>query len=360
MKERTLIFSGGGSGGHLMPSLAIADAVTKKDPSLNPVFFCSARTDEVTALRAANQAYRVIHAGKFPRGFSVRIFTFPILFILSFLESLFYLVRYKPVLIMSKGGFVSVPVCIAGFLLRIRIILHASDSVPSLSDRIIGVMATKICTGFPPSIFPKNLQAKTVQTGNPVRPSMLQGSRSTGYRITGFSGRRPVLMIIGGSQGSTALNEAVGKNFTKLLDLADIIHLTGIGKSIGKQHARYYARETVLDELPHLYAVSDLVVTRAGAGALSELAALKKAAIAVPLPGVAHDHQIRNAEFLAAMQAVEFLSQDRLSDVPFVVSTLLSDLARRAAMGGALHGALPDDAAAKVADVIFDHLSLAS
>lgn len=337
-----------------MPSLAVADALKKKNPDLAPVFICSPRADEQEALNAAGQKYLVIHAGKFPRGFSLRMISFPALFLLSFVESILHLLRTRPVLIMSKGGFVSVPVCLAGFLLGVPIILHSSDSVPSLSDRIIGRIARTICTGFPESAFPTSLQKKAVQTGNPVRPSVFAGSHAAGQRITGFSGRRPVLMIIGGSQGSVALNEAIEKNFQALLDLADIIHLTGEGKMINRQHARYFPRTTVLAELPHLYGFADLVVTRAGAGVLSELAALKKAAIVVPLPGVAHDHQVKNAEFLAARQAVEFLSQDRLSDLSFIVGTLLGDSEKRARMGEALSKALPDNAAEKVADIILD------
>lgn len=355
--SKVIIFSGGGSSGHLMPSLAIADAVAERDTSLTPLFICSSRADEVDALRSAGQKCLVIHAGKFPRGLSFRILSFPALFVVSFIESLMHLLRVWPALIVSKGGFVSVPVCIAGFFLGIPVVLHSSDSVPSLSDRIIGRIAVKICTGFPESAFPESLQKKAVQTGNPVRPSIFEGSHAAGQRITGFSGRRPVLLIIGGSQGSVALNEAVDKNFTALLDLADIIHLTGEGKTIHRQHARYFARTSVLAELPHLYGFADLVVTRAGAGVLSELAALKKAAIVVPLPGVAHDHQKKNAEFLAARQAVEFLSQDRLTDLPFVVGTLLGDSARRTIMGEALAQALPSDAAAKVAGVILDVLT---
>ncbi len=357
MTERVIIFSGGGSSGHLLPSLAIADAITTKDSSLKPVFICSDQPSETSALITANKKYLVIHAGKFPRGLSIRILTFPILFLVSFLESMVHLLRTKPVLIMSKGGFVSVPVCIVGFFFRIPIILHSSDSVPSLSDRIIGRLATKICTGFPESALPQALQKKAIQTGNPVRLAIFDGSRAAGQRITGFSGRRPVLLIIGGSQGSVALNTAVEKNFSALLELADIIHLTGDGKQINKQHARYFARTSVLDELPHLYGFADLVVTRAGAGVLSELAALKKAAVVVPLPGVAHDHQIRNAEFLAARQAVEFLSQDHLSDLSFVVGRLLGDTPKRVALGEALSRALPSDAATKIADIILDVLT---
>ncbi len=357
MPKNVIIFSGGGSSGHLMPSLAVADAVTKKNPAFTPLFICSSRADEVEALTAAGQKFVIIHAGKFPRGFSPRIISFPFLFVISFIESLVHVLRTRPVLIMSKGGFVSVPVCLAGFVVRVPVVLHSSDSVPSLSDRIIGRIARTICTGFPESAFPTSLQKKAVQTGNPVRPSVFEGSHAAGQRITGFSGRRPVLMIIGGSQGSVALNEAIEKNFQALLDLADIIHLTGEGKMINRQHARYFPRTTVLAELPHLYGFADLVVTRAGAGVLSELAALKKAAIVVPLPGVAHDHQVKNAEFLATRQAVEFLAQDRLSDLPFVVSTLLGDSAKRAAMGEALSKALPANAAAKVAEMILDVLA---
>lgn len=356
MQPKTIFFSGGGSSGHLMPSLAVADAIAKKDSSVHSVFLCSSRPAEIDALRAAGTTCVVIHAGKFPRGLSIRLITFPFLFLWSFVESVSHLLRLRPVLIVSKGGFVSVPVCIAGFLLRIPIILHSSDSVPSLSDRIIGRLARKICTGFPETSFPLSLQKKAIQTGNPVRSAILQGSRSAGLLITGFSGKRPILMIIGGSQGSVALNEAVSEHFTELLDLADIIHLTGEGKSLPKKHARYFSRASVLDELPHLYACADLTVTRAGAGVLSELAVLKKAAIVVPLPGVAHDHQIRNAEFLAERQAVEFLSQDRLSDLAFVVRSVLGDEQRRSSMAAALHGALPAGATEKVTAVILDEI----
>ncbi len=356
MQPTIIFFSGGGSSGHLMPSLAVADALMKKNPTLQPVFLCSSHFTEIDALRAFGQQHIVIHAGKFPRGWSIRLLTFPPLFVVSFFESIVHLLRLRPALIVSKGGFVSVPVCVAGFLFRIPIVLHSSDSVPSLSDRIIGHLARKICTGFPTSSFPASLQKKALQTGNPIRSSILRGSRSTGLRITGFSGKRPILMIIGGSQGSVALNEAVSQNFTELLDFADIIHLTGQGKSLPQKHARYFSRASVLDELSHLYACSDLIITRAGAGVLSEIAALKKAAIVVPLPGVAHDHQIRNAEFLAERQAVEFLSQDRLSDLAFVVRSVLGNEQRRSSMTAALHGALPAGATEKVTAVILDEI----
>jgi UDP-N-acetylglucosamine--N-acetylmuramyl-(pentapeptide) pyrophosphoryl-undecaprenol N-acetylglucosamine transferase len=354
---KTIIFAGGGSSGHLMPSMAVADVLRKKDPSINIEFIITDRADEQTTLQTFGYSYHIIHAGKFPRGLSIRIITFPILFIVSFFESIALLRRRQPSLIVSKGGFVSVPVCLAAKVLGIPVVLHASDSVPSLSDTVIGRIARKIYTGFPISSFPVSLHAKAVQTGNPVRPMIGSGTVAAGQRITGFSSRKPILMIIGGSQGSLAINQAIEKHFNELIDLADIIHLTGGGKSINRSHARYFSRTYVLEELPHLYEISDLVLTRAGAGTLSELGSLKKAAVVVPLPGVAHDHQIRNAEFLASHGAAEHLPQERLGELPSVLRVLLGNAERRQSMAEALHTLLPANASEKVATAILDVLA---
>ena len=339
-----------------MPSLAVAEALMVRNPDIKPVFFCSHRSDELDILRSVGMKHVVIHAGKFPRGISPRILTFPILFIVSFVESMIELLRPRPALIVSKGGFVSAPICLAGRLLGIPVILHSSDSVPSLSDRLIGRLAQRVCTGFPIDAFPPALRSKAVQTGNPVRSMIAHASRAAGQRITGFSGKRPVVMIIGGSQGSVALNESVDSHFEKLIDVADVIHVTGEGKGLKREHARYFSRPSVLAELPHLYALADVIVTRAGAGVLSEIASLKKAAIVVPLRGVAHDHQQRNAEFLQGLGAVLLLPQEELADLMTILRSLLSDGPRRAALGEALSTALPSRAASGIADVVLDAL----
>lgn len=356
----TILFSGGGSSGHLAPSIAVADAVKKKDKNIRTLFVTADRSDETSLLKAANFEYRVIHAGKFPRGLSLRLVTFPVLAAASFVESLLLLFREKPSVVFSKGGFVSVPVAAAARLLGIPVVLHSSDSVPNLSDRFIGRFARVVCTGFPFDNFPGVLRRKAQYTGNPVRPLIAQASRDAGKRITGFSGNRPVVMVIGGSQGSLALNKQVAKSFEELLTMADVIHITGQGKSTGKNHARYFARPYVTDELPHLYALADVVVTRAGAGVLSELSSLSKAAVVVPLSGVAHDHQMRNAEAIAAADACVALSEERLAELPSVVALLLASPERRTDIGKNLSGFFPRDAAAKVATITLDALAALS
>lgn len=349
----SIVFSGGGSAGHVTPLIAIADAVTKLNPTVQPLFICADRKDETDVLGASKATYKTIHAGKFPRGLSLRLLTFPFLLVLSFLQSFRILRVIRPSLVVSKGGYVSVPVCLAAAILRIPIVLHASDSVPNLSDRFVGLFAKKICTGFPIEAFPAGLRRKAVQTGNPVRSMIYGGSKSAGQGITGFSGRRPVIMVIGGSQGARALNEAIDKNFDELIDLGDIIHLTGAGKGIDKSHARYFSKAYVVEELPHLYALADLVVTRAGAGTLSELAALRKPIIIVPLAGVAHDHQVRNAEILAELGAAKLLSQKNLDELPARIRSLMSSPDAQS-FGDNLAKALPADAAAAIAKIVLD------
>jgi UDP-N-acetylglucosamine--N-acetylmuramyl-(pentapeptide) pyrophosphoryl-undecaprenol N-acetylglucosamine transferase len=183
---------------------------------------------------------------------------------------------------------------------------------------------------------------------------MRTGNRFAVQRITGFSGRRPVLMVIGGSQGSVTLNTWVDRNFDALLDSADVIHITGIGKGISRTHARYFSRPYVLEELPHLYAIADVVVTRAGAAALSELALLRKAAVVVPLAGVGHDHQVRNGEALTKAGAAVVIEETNEKDLLPSVQSLLLDPERRTLLGDALYRMFPDDAASRLARVILD------
>lgn len=357
---RTILFCGGGSSGHVVPSIAVAETLIKKDGELRASFVIADREDEKKLVHDAGFSYDVLRAGKFPRGLSFRLVTFPLLIMISLVQSVLLFRRLKPSLVFSKGGYISVPVCLIARFCRIPIILHASDSVPSMSDRLIGRIATIICTGFSDTQFPEKLRSKIQQTGNPIRSIISTASRDAGRRITGFSGNRPVVMIIGGSQGSRALNDHVKKCLEELLAMADVIHLTGQGKNSAHDHARYFAREFVTDELPHLYALADIVVTRAGAGALSELASLAKATIVVPLAGVAHDHQVRNAEALLKADACVVLREEHLSNLASVITDLLASRERKECLGKNFSAFFPRDAAEKISKTLLDVLEVTS
>ncbi len=355
-KSYTILFCGGGSFGHLVPSLAVAAEAKKIRPDLRAVFVCSDRSEEIRRLQEQKQHFYPLRAPKLPHRLSLGAMAFPPLFIAACLQARKILKQEKPDLIFSKGGFVSVPVCLMARQMGIPIVLHESDSVMSASARLVVRFAKSICTGFPSIGLPEKFSSLTYHTGNPVRTEIFAGSEAAGRRITGFSGRRPVLMIIGGSQGSVALNDAVMHSLSELLESADIIHITGVGKNPGVSHARYFVRETVSEELPHLYALASLVVTRAGAGTLSELGALSKAVIAVPLTGVAHNHQLKNAEFLLSKHALVLLSQEQLSTLPSVVKSLLQNGALREHLGMALRDSFPTDAAKKIATILLADL----
>lgn len=346
---RTIVFCGGGSVGHIAPSVAVARAAAGLDASVRPVFVCANRRDEIAFLEHERMEYRCVPAAKFPRGLTAGWLTFPFLFAWSFLRALRTLLTLRPAAVFSKGGYVSVPVCLVARLLGIPIVLHESDATGGMGNALIARIATTVCLGMPAQDA-----AHGFYTGNPVRPDVTAGSVDAGRRITGFSGRRPVVLVIGGSQGSAAINQAVEAQFNTLIDLADIMHITGAGKEIGKQHARYWSRPFVTEELPHLYALADVVITRAGAGVLSELAANAKPAIVVPLRGVAQDHQQKNAEQFAAADAIVLLPQERLTELAMTVRNLLENPAKRQEYGKRLQGCIPQGAATAIASALLD------
>lgn len=345
----TVLFSGGGSLGHVAPSIAVAQELRKRVPNAHTVFVLSPIEEERILTQKSGLECRVLRAPKFPRSVSLAALLFPYHFIIAFLRSLILVQHLKPSVVFSKGGFMSVPVCLAAAVFRVPIIHHCSDSVLNFSDRIITLIAMQVCIGFPSGY------SSFIHTGNPVRELLKNASKNRGMTITGFSGKRPVIIIIGGSQGAKAINEIVDEHFSELIDIADIIHITGRGKALSRSHARYFAREVVYDELPHLYALADIVVSRAGAGALSELAALGKPAVIIPLAGVAHDHQCRNAELLQSLRAAIVLSGETASkDLLPSLRELLHSPEQRQKLQDAISKTNPTDAASHIASLILD------
>ncbi len=350
-KRPVIVFCGGGSGGHIMPSLAVTQALVSLAPEIEPVFLRSPRRSERDVLARAGRRSYAVHAGKFPRGVTYRWLTFPFLFPLSLIESFVLLLRLRPGKVFSKGGYVSVPVSLAAALLRIPIVLHESDAVPGKGNRLLAGLAARVCLGFPiSSENPAN--AKTVYTGNPVRAEIASGSREEGLRITGFDGGKPVLLVLGGSQGAKALNDAVLRSHEELLRICDIVHITGEGKSVRLSRSGYWQKEFVTDELPHLYALCDLALTRAGAGTLSELATLEKAAIVVPLEGLAEDHQLRNASMLERCAGAVVVRQSDMRALPSVIASLLTHPEKRAALGQGLQRFFPPHSAKRIAEIL--------
>lgn len=344
-----VLLCGGGSLGHLVPCLAVGDALLEKHPGVRLLFVCANRRQEQEFLRLRRRDFVAMTAPRIG-GLPDCLLLIPRL-IVSCIAAQRVLKRWKPDVLFTKGGSVGVVVCLLGWMKGIPIVLHESDAVMGRANRLIARLAKTVCLGFSRPL-PSD---RHIVTGNPVRTEILQGSKDAGKRITGFSGKRPVLMVIGGSQGSAALNEAVWKSLSSLLKTCDVIHLTGEGKgNPAASHARYWQRPMESEQLAHLYALADIVVSRAGAGVLSELAALSKAVIVVPLAGVAQDHQTENAWILSGADAAIVIAQERLHELPALVTSLAADTERRVLLGEHLHALMPADAALQIVRALLD------
>ena len=304
--------TGGGTAGHVTPNLALIPELLKKGYEVRYIGRNSGIEKDL--IEAAGVAYQGIAAGKLRRYFDFKNFTDIIRIGAGFLSALMLLKKEKPHLVFSKGGFVSCPVVWAAWLQGIPVIIHESDLTPGLANRLSIPFAGKICYSFPETEahLPS---AKAIHTGIPVRSMLLQGDPAQGRQICGFSEAAPVMMVIGGSQGSEAINQAVRAASPKLLERYQICHICGKGgvDSAMEGTTGYKQFEYVDDELTHLFAMSDFVISRAGATTLFEILELKKANLLIPLSiRSSRGDQIQNADSFAAQGYSQVLPEDEL------------------------------------------------
>lgn len=247
------------------------------------------------------------------------------------IDAWFILRKFRPDVVMSKGGFVSFPVVLAAWSLRVPIVLHEADAAPGLANRLCARFARVICVSWSETMrfFPAK---KILWTGMPVRREVVRGVRARGLQFLHFDDLKPILLVMGGSSGAKSINALVWRCLDRLLEKYNVVHVTGrhIDESYVKNLARrknnYRSYPYLHDELFDVYAASDVVVSRAGAGAIAELCVLAKPCVLIPL-GTAQSRgdQIVNARILSDAGAVEVLHEP-VSDKTFI--TLLSDLAK--------------------------------
>lgn len=300
-------------------------------------------------VRRAGLLFYGIFSGKWRRYADVRNLTSPFLILIGFLQAMFHIIRFWPHVVFSTGGYVGFPVALAAWILRRPLILHESDAIMGLANRFTAKLADRICLGFPGT---KTLSAKTVFTGNPFRAGIMDGRKEEGYAITGFNPEKPVLLVWGGSQGAQEINHLVEINSDKLVNHFQIIHVTGKGKKTAIQNPFYKFFEYIGDELPHIYAITDFVVGRAGANSLYELAALQKPNIIIPLLGAANCHQACNAEYFEAHGASMVLRGP--ADFADTIIALWNNPEQREKMKKSLADLARPDAAKHIAHLILE------
>lgn len=280
---RRILLTGGGTAGHVTPCIALLPSLMEKNYDIH--YMGSYEGIEKRLIADFNIPYYGISTGKFRRYFDPKNFSDPFRVVAGYFEAKKLIKKIKPDVVFSKGGFVSVPVVRAAASLGIPCVIHESDMTPGLANKLCVGAATKICCNFPETL--KDLPAgKAVLTGSPIRDELTKGSRIAGLDLCGFSANKPVIMVVGGSQGSAAVNEAVRSALPMLLEDFQIVHLCGKDKvdNLLLTKPGYKQFEYVKSEMKDIFAMSDLVISRAGANAICELLALKKPNILIPLP----------------------------------------------------------------------------
>lgn len=295
-KQPTRItFTGGGTLGHVSKNIAVIEALQQKYPDITIEYIGSGKAMEKDALEKLNIRYFDIPTGKFRRYLSWENIVDLIRFPAGIIVAKYLLIRRRPKILFSSGGYVALPVCIAAWILCIPIITHESDSVPGLANRIIGKLAKRVCLGFESAKKYFNAK-KVVFTGNPVRKEIMSGMKKAGFAFTNFTPEKKIILVMGGSQGAKRINDLVSEILPELMKEYQVIHITGEGKSTGFTHENY--REFTLlnaTELGNAYATSNLIISRAGANAIAEILAVNKPAILIPLSTAAGNHQMINA-----------------------------------------------------------------
>ena len=290
-----IVLTGGGTAGHVTPNIALIP--TLKAAGYQISYIGSYEGIERKLIEEMGIPYYGISSGKLRRYFSLRNFTDPFRVLKGFREAHRLIKLLKPDVIFSKGGFVSVPVVFAGKKCKVPTIIHESDMTPGLANKIAIPSAAKVCCNFPETL--KSLpEGKAVLTGSPIRQELLSGNKIAAMDMCHFTSDKPVILVIGGSLGAVAVNNAVREALPELLKDFQIIHLCGKGKMDEslKDVEGYCQFEYIKNELRNLFALADIVISRAGANAICELLALHKPNLLIPLSANAsRGDQILNA-----------------------------------------------------------------
>lgn len=321
-----IVLAGGGTGGHIMPLMAIVMQIKKQylakfSGSVDFLLITSVDEQFYNVIEQMNIPYKFISAGKFRRYLSfdnlIDLFKIPI----GTLQSLWHLYWYMPDVVFSKGGFASFPVVFAAWILRIPIVIHESDAVIGLTNRVLSLFADKVAVSFEhtKANFPKN---KVIWTGNPVRMDLFLTDKEKARQAMELKKELPVVLFIGGSQGAKLLNDFVLEVLPVLTKHTQILHICGINnyneiKSIVSRMNlpelnNYHFYPFLTEKMGDAYAAADLIVSRAGGNVIAEIIALGKASILIPLKNSAGNHQVKNAFYFSKRGAAIIVEESNL------------------------------------------------
>lgn len=310
---KKIILTGGGTAGHVTPNIALLPSL--KDAGFEVSYIGSYSGIEKQLIEDLKVPYYGISSGKLRRYKSLKNLSDPFRVIKGYFQASKLIKKIKPDIIFSKGGFVSVPVVLAASVKGIPVIIHESDMTPGLANKIAMKGATKICCNFPETLkyLPDD---KAVLTGSPIRRELLTGNPIAGRDMCGFTSDKPIILVVGGSTGAVHVNEAVRAVLPELLKKYQVVHLCGKGKTDESLNNTpgYKQFEYISKEMRDLFAIADIVISRAGANAICELLALKKPALLIPLSAEAsRGDQILNAKSFKEHGYADVLEEENLT-----------------------------------------------
>lgn len=344
-----ILFTGGGTLGPVTPLLAVAESWKKHDPEIEFVWVGTKQGPERDFIEKEGIRFQTITTVRLVRHMSVEWFFIPLRFFIACLQACVILAKEKPNLIAAAGGYTSVPVVIIGSFMGIPSWIHQSDVHPIMTNRLLAPFATWITVAWEKTkrAFPSS---KTFVVGNPVREVVRNGIKARAEMMFQCDPKKPTVFVFGGGTGSQWINDAISEVQDELFSIANVIHVTGKGK-LGHAISKpgYFVIESMIDEMPDAYAIADVVVSRAGAGAISELAALKKAAIIIPLP---NSPQEENAKVIERAALVLHQNTITSKELYLQIRRLLNDPLVRLGMGQRLGLALETNCAEKIVNML--------
>ncbi len=332
-KSLRLIVSGGGTGGHIFPAIAIADAFKRSHPDAEILFVGAKGRMEMERVPQAGYPIEGLWISGFKRELSLDNLSFPFKLISSLCKAKRILKKFKPDVVVGVGGFASGPTMRKATSLGIPVVIQEQNSYPGVTNKIVAPKAAKICVAYEnmDRWFPKD---KIVFTGNPLRNNVVSvdGKREEGARFFGLDPNKPIILLVGGSQGALGINKGISAKLSMFKDVDyQLIWQTGkhyieqAQNEIKELGLEDKVKPTVfIDRMDLAYGCADVVISRAGAMSISELSIVKKAVVFVPLPTAAEDHQTKNAQSLVDKDAAIMVKNSETSEklIPTVFELL--------------------------------------
>ena len=348
---RKIVLTGGGTLGHVTPHLALIPHLQEAGYEIHYVGTENGmEADKMKSVPGV--VYHAVKSGKLRRYFSWQNFTDPFRVVHGAFQSARLMGKLKPDVVFSKGGFVAVPVVYGAWLHRIPVLCHESDLTPGLANKLCRPFARRFATTFPECA--EALGPKAEMTGTPLRRELFSGNREKGLAFLGLKGEKPILLMMGGSSGARAVNEALRAALPSLLETFEVAHICGKGNlDLTLEGSEGYAQKEFVDaELPDVLACADLVLSRAGANALCEFQALGRPMLLIPYPkGASRGDQILNARSMEKRGLCRVLMQEDMTP-DSLTTAVLDTWQARDELTAALKNAPPADGTNRVLEMI--------